>query len=66
MYGDPETVPFYIVWAHEINPERAQEMEALTGYVATIATDTEGEIELTDVCTRDQERERSRGKGFSR
>jgi hypothetical protein len=66
MYGDPETVPLYIVWAHEISPERAPEMEALTGYVATIAVGEEGEIEITDVLTRNQEWERSRNRGFSR
>jgi hypothetical protein len=41
-------------------------MEALTGYVATIATDDGGEIEIADVLTKNQEQERSRGHGFSR
>jgi hypothetical protein len=65
-YGDPETVPFYIVWAYEIGPERVAEMEALTGYVTTIATDGRGEIELTDIRTKNQEWERSRNRGFIR
>jgi hypothetical protein len=66
MYGDPEVVFLSIVLAHEISPEEAPEMEALTGNVATIAVDAEGEIAITDVLTQNQEWERSRGHGFSR
>jgi hypothetical protein len=56
----------HIVWAHEISPEKAPEMKALIGSVATITVDEIGSIDLTDVCTAKQERERSRGHGFSR
>jgi hypothetical protein len=66
MYGDPETVRFHIVLAHEISPEEVPEMKALTGNVATITVDEAGSIGLTDVCTTRQEQERSRGHGFSR
>jgi hypothetical protein len=66
MYGDPETVPLYIVWAHEIRPEQSPEMEALTGNVATIAVGAEEEIEITNTLTKNQEWERTRNHGFSR
>jgi hypothetical protein len=56
----------HVVLAHEICPEQAPEMEALAGNVATIAVGAEGEIEITNVLTKNQERERSRDRGFSR
>jgi hypothetical protein len=66
MYGRPEVSAYHVVWAHEIRPEQAPEMEKLVGHIATIAADGEGDIELTDVRGKKQEWERSRGKGFSR
>jgi hypothetical protein len=41
-------------------------MERFVGHIATIATNGEGDIDLMDVCTKKQEQERSRAKGFSR
>jgi hypothetical protein len=66
MYGRPEVSVSHIVWAHEISPEQAPELKALTGYVAAITVDGAGLIDLTDVLTKNQEWERPRGKGFSR
>ena len=66
MHGDPEIVSLPIVLAHEISPERATEMEVLIGHIATITVDEAGSIDLTDVLTKNQEWERSRGHGFSR
>jgi hypothetical protein len=66
IYGDPETARFHIVLAHEISPEEAPEMETLIGHIATITVDEAGSIDLTGVLTKNQERERSRGHGFSR
>jgi uncharacterized protein (UPF0335 family) len=66
MYGRPLIAVNHVIWAHEISPEQAPEVEALTGNVATIAVGVEGEIEITDVLTKNQEWERSHGHGFSR
>ena len=66
MYGRPLTTVNHVIWAHEVSPERAPEMEALAGNVATITTGDDGEIDLTDVLTKNQEHERSHRRGFSR
>jgi hypothetical protein len=66
MYGTRGISVSHIVLAHEIHPEQAPEMETFVGHIATMTTDDEGDIELTDVCNKEQERERSRSKGFSR
>jgi hypothetical protein len=66
IYGRRLFTANHIVWAHEISPEQAPEMEALIGCTATIAAGAEGEIQLADVCTTKQEQERSRNRGFSR
>jgi hypothetical protein len=66
IFGRPETSSAHTVWAHEIRLEQTPEMENFVGHTATISTDDEGDIMLSDIYTQEEERERSHGKGFSR
>jgi hypothetical protein len=58
----PADLPFQKHIAGEILPS----MEKFIGHVATITADDESDIELTDVCTKKQEQERSHNRGFSK